>query len=104
MLRGLLRSLLAPGSAAAALNEEGIARWHGGDLAQAEERFRAALERRPRYAAACSNLGMVLVEQRRLAEGLGFLARAVEMDEAHAGARVNLANTLAYDEIGRAHV
>ena len=97
MLRRLLSSVLGRAPAAAALNEEGIRAWHGGDLAAAEGSFRKALLARPDYAAACSNLGMVLVEQRKLAQGVELLGRAVELDPSHAGARVNLANTLAYD-------
>jgi len=97
MLGRLLRAVLRPSPDAAVLNEEGIRAWHAGELSVAEQKFRLALQARPRYAAACSNLGMVIVEQRRLAEGLDFLKGAVQLDAAHAGARVNLANTLAYD-------
>lgn len=81
----------------AAHNERGISLWQSGDLLAATEAFRAALAARPGYAAACSNLGMVLVEQRQFAEGLAALQRAVELDARHAGARVNLANTLYFD-------
>lgn len=97
MLRRLLRGVFKATPAAVVLNEEGIRAWHAGELAAAEEKFRQALRTRADYAAACSNLGMVLVEQRQLAEGLDFLRRAVELDGGHASARVNLANTLAYD-------
>ncbi len=97
MLGRLLRAVLRPSPAAVLLNEAGIRAWHAGDLSDAEEKFRQALRERPRYAAACSNLGMVLVERRQLGEGLDLLKRAVEFDAGHAGARVNLANTLAYD-------
>lgn len=65
------------------------------------KRRRAALSRcacaRHAHAAACSNLGMVLVEQRRLEEGLDRLQPAVAVDPKHAGARINLANTLHID-------
>ena len=97
MLGRLLRGVFGKRPAAVPLNEEGIRAWHAGDLSAAEEKFRGALRQRPDYAAACSNLGMVLVEQRQLEEGLAFLTRAVELDGGHASARVNLANTLAYD-------
>jgi protein O-GlcNAc transferase len=82
---------------AAEKNEEGIRHWQQGEFAQAEQCFRDAIATRASYAAAHSNLGMVLVEQRRLDEGLAMLLRAVELDDRHAGVRVNLANTLAYD-------
>jgi protein O-GlcNAc transferase len=97
MLGRLLRAVFRPSPDAAVLNEEGIRAWHAGELSVAAQKFRLASQARPRYAAACSNLGMVLVEQRHFAEGLDFLQRAVEFDPYHAGARVNLANTLAYD-------
>lgn len=79
------------------LNEVGIDLWQAGDLAGAQLRFAEALARAPGYAAACSNLGMVLAEQRRLDEGLKHLLRAVEIDPRHAGARINLANALHLD-------
>ena len=79
---------------ARALNEQGISAWARGDLAAAERAFRAVLATRERFAGAASNLGMVLVEQRRFDEGLHLLRRAVEIDSRHVGARVNLANTL----------
>ncbi len=97
MLERLLRAVFRSEVNAAPLNEAGIRAWAAGDLAAAETSFRQALFKRPSFAAACSNLGMVLVEQRRFAEGLDFLRRAVELDPGHAGAQVNLANTLAYD-------
>jgi predicted O-linked N-acetylglucosamine transferase (SPINDLY family) len=99
MLRQMLRSLLrrAPSPEAVMLNEEGIRLWQAGDLAGAERCFGEALARASRYAAACSNLGMVLSEQRRLDEGLARLLQAVEIDSRHAGARINLANALHMD-------
>jgi predicted O-linked N-acetylglucosamine transferase (SPINDLY family) len=93
MLRNLLRSL-RPGRAAR-LNEDGLARWHAGDLAAAERAFRAAIDAAPGFAPAYGNLGMVVWETRRLDEGLALLARAVELDPRHANARLNLANVLA---------
>ena len=95
MLGRVLRSVFRSG--VAEVNEAGIALWRAGDLRAAESRFREALRRDPGNAPACSNLGMVLVEQRILDEGLARLTQAVELDPAHAGARINLANTLHYD-------
>ena len=95
MLGRVLRSVFRSG--VAEVNEAGIALWRAGDLRAAESRFREALRRDPGNAPACSNLGMVLVEQLILDEGLARLTQAVELDPAHAGARINLANTLHYD-------
>lgn len=97
MLLRLIGSLLHRGRDAVAANEAGIRDWQAGDRAAAERQFRAALARRPRYAAACSNLGMVLVEQARYEEGHALLTRAVALDPEHVGARINLANTLYID-------
>ena len=89
MLRWLNR--LITSSAAGRGNERGIALWRGGDPRGAEQVFRDVLKRNPGYAAAASNLGMVLAAQGRLDEALHALRRAVETHPAHAGARVNLA-------------
>ena len=97
MLGRLLQDLLGVRTAPEASNEDGIRRWQAGDLVPAERAFRAALKERPDYAAACSNLGMVLVEQRRFYEGLAALNRAIVIDPKHVGARVNLANALHID-------
>lgn len=102
MLRALLSAIgrharAGPDPAARALNEAGIERWRSGDLDGAEARFCAALDAASDYAAACSNLGMVLVERGRYEEGQSRLLQAVELDPRHAGARINLANTLYMD-------
>jgi predicted O-linked N-acetylglucosamine transferase (SPINDLY family) len=93
MLGNLFRSLRA--RRPPRLNEEGLALWHGGDLAGAERAFRAAIAAEPGFAPAYGNLGMVVWEQRRLDEGLALLARAVELDPQHLNARLNLGNVLA---------
>jgi predicted O-linked N-acetylglucosamine transferase (SPINDLY family) len=93
MLRNLFRSLRP--RRAPRLNEDGLALWHGGDLAAAERAFRAAIAAEPGFAPAYGNLGMVVWEQRRLEEGLALLARAVELDPRHLNARLNLGNVLA---------
>lgn len=85
---------------AAALNEAGLAAWHRGELAAAEREFRAALAANPGFAPAYGNLGMVVWDQRRLEEGLAILRRGVEIDPAHVGVRINLANALV---IGNLH-
>jgi predicted O-linked N-acetylglucosamine transferase (SPINDLY family) len=106
MLGRLLKSLRtagAPASAgggAAERNEAGLAAWQRGDLAAAEREFRGALAADPGFAPAYGNLGMVVWDQRRLDEGLALLRRGVEIDPAHAGVRINLANALV---IGNQH-
>ncbi len=92
MLRWL-NSLIAS-SAAGRRNERGIALWHNGDYRDAEQVFRDILRRTPGYAAAASNLGMVLAAQGRMDEALASLRHAVTLDPRHAGARVNLAALL----------
>lgn len=97
MLLRLIGSLFDRGRAAAEANEVGIRLWQAGDRAAAERQFRAVLAQKPGHAAACSNLGMVLVEGACYEEGHALLARAVQLDPAHVGARINLANTLYID-------
>ncbi len=92
MFRQLLRSLRA--RRAVAHNEDGIRLWLAGDLAGAEGAFRRALDAHPAHAPACSNLGMVVWDQRRLDEALPLLVRAVQLDPVHVGARLNLGNAL----------
>jgi predicted O-linked N-acetylglucosamine transferase (SPINDLY family) len=106
MLGRLLKSLRAAGAPAGASggaperNETGLAAWQQGDLAAAEREFRAALAADPGFAPAYGNLGMVVWDQRRLDEGLALLRRGVEIDPAHVGVRINLANALV---IGNQH-
>ena len=106
MLGRLLKSLRAAGASASAgggaaeRNEAGLAAWQRGDLAAAEREFRAALAADPGFAPAYGNLGMVVWDQRRLDEGLAILRRGVEIDRAHVGIRINLANALV---IGNQH-
>ena len=100
MLRRLIDSLFRRSAhlrASSEANEAGIRAWQSGNRLAAEGHFRSALAHRPAYAAACSNLGMVLVESGRLDEGHSLLIRAVELDPMHVGARINLANTLYID-------
>jgi len=92
VFRRLLESLRA--RRAVAHNEDGIRRWLAGDLAGAEGAFRRALDAHPAHAPACSNLGMVVWDQRRLDEAMPLLVRAVQLDPAHVGARLNLGSAL----------
>jgi protein O-GlcNAc transferase len=89
----VLTGLFRRGGAArrsAAWNERGISAWKRGDLAAAQAAFQSAVEVRPDAAGPTSNLGMVIFEQGRFDEGLGWLRKAVEIDPAHAGAQNNL--------------
>lgn len=78
-----------------AWNERGVAAWKRGDLAAAQAAFQSAVDARPDAAGATSNLGMVIFEQGRFDEGLGWLRKAVEIDPAHARAQNNLGIALA---------
>jgi tetratricopeptide (TPR) repeat protein len=53
---------------------------HGRDLAEAEQRIRAALAARPDSAAIQDSLGWVLHRRGRSAEGVGWLQRAYAVD------------------------
>lgn len=65
-----------------------------GDLAGAEEAFRAALERHPQSAEAYCNLSNVLNEQGRHDEAMVAAARAVSLDAGLAEAHSNFGNAL----------
>ncbi|HEX3729529.1 MAG TPA: tetratricopeptide repeat protein, partial [Opitutaceae bacterium] len=62
-----------------------------GDLQQAEEHFRRALELRPAYPEAEFNLGLVLIRQNRPAEAQACWEAAVRMDPNFTPAREALA-------------
>jgi Tfp pilus assembly protein PilF len=51
--------------------------WHAGDLAAAENAFRAAVDRDNRYSAAWKALGKVLGEAGKRAEALAAFERGV---------------------------
>jgi predicted O-linked N-acetylglucosamine transferase (SPINDLY family) len=89
-----LKGLFRRGPADAA-DEQAVAAWKRGDLSGAERAFRTAVESRPDSAGATSNLGMVLFEQDRFDEALGWLRKAVEINPRHAGAHNNLGIALA---------
>jgi predicted O-linked N-acetylglucosamine transferase (SPINDLY family) len=74
--------------------ERALALRSAGRLADAERELRDAVARDPGHAVAATNLGIVLLEQDRAAEGASFLMRALEADPACAAAHYNLANAL----------
>ena len=55
--------------------------WHAGDLAKAENAFRAAVDRDSRYSAAWKALGKVLGEAGRPAEALTAFERGIAVAE-----------------------
>jgi len=95
MLRKLLRSAFAgKSSGVQAQVERALALRGAGRLADAECELRAAVARDPRHAVAATNLGIVLLEQDRGAEGAECLMQALRVDPACAAAHYNLANAL----------
>jgi tetratricopeptide (TPR) repeat protein len=65
------------------LVQEGLARYLDGDLEEAEELYRRALDRRPDDPAALYNLGTLLRVSGRRAEALDVLRRAAMGPEGH---------------------
>ena len=55
--------------------------WHAGDLANAENAFRAAVDRDSRYSAAWKALGKVLGESGKAAEALAAYERGIAVAE-----------------------
>lgn len=66
-----------------------------GRLAEAERKYRQALEEEPQDAAVLCYLGMVLNDQGRLAEAVESYTRSLQLDPSSTAAQNNLANTLA---------
>ena len=60
--------------------EQAIACHKAGQLAAAEDAYRAVIEADPGHAGANHNLGVILVQTRRVEDGLAHLARAVKSD------------------------
>ena len=81
------------------LNKRGVARvgLERRDLAESD--FREALEARPRYAPALTNLGNVLLEQGRVEQAIASYERAITADDGYALAYWNLG--AAYKRAGR---
>lgn len=86
-LRRALR--LAPGSGMHH-NWLGLVLRRRGDLAGAEAEFRRTLEVAPDLIGAMANLGSLYLQQRRPAEAVTVLSRALEKDRRNVEARTNL--------------
>lgn len=69
-----------------------------GDLAEALERYRAALEEKPADAELLANVGQILVAMNRPADAVPFLEQAVEAEPFSVVARFDLA--VAYGRSG----
>jgi protein O-GlcNAc transferase len=65
-----------------------------GDLAAAEQLLRRIVAQHPNHAEAIINLGVVLVEQNRAADGAAMLERGLVLDAGNAAAHYNLATLL----------
>jgi predicted O-linked N-acetylglucosamine transferase (SPINDLY family) len=89
-----LRSAFGKSPGVAPQVERALALRSAGRLADAERELREAVARDPGHAVAATNLGIVLLEQDRGAEGAAFLMQALEADPACAAAHYNLANAL----------
>jgi tetratricopeptide (TPR) repeat protein len=77
----------------------GVASFLGDELAVAEVRFRAALDRDPGYADAANNLGVVRLRQGETAAAVELFRRAVELFPRHPSYHFNLG--LALDDAGQ---
>ncbi|MBI5792153.1 MAG: tetratricopeptide repeat protein [Rhodocyclales bacterium] len=76
--------------AAADFKQQGNAFLAAGDLARAAERYRLSIAADPLYADAYNNLGLVLRQQRRLAEARDCLEQALRLAPGLANAHYNL--------------
>ena len=76
-----------------AWTELGTAHLMTGDLAEAEQAYRHAIQERPTFALALLNLGRVLITQNRYAESIGPLTDATEARPDSADAHLLLGKT-----------
>jgi len=81
------------------LARRGVASFLEGELAVAEVRFQAALDRDPGYADAANNLGLVRLRRGETAAAVELFRRAVELFPRHPSYHFNLG--LALDDAGR---
>ncbi len=94
MLMKLLRSAFRPGAHADTLVNRSLALRKEGRLHDAEQLLRDAAGKFPEDAVVATNLGVVLLEQDRAEDGVGWLQRALVCDPRCAPAHFNLANIL----------
>ena len=71
---------------------EAVASHQRGDLRQAERAYRKILKKNPHFMNAYQNLGMLLVEDNRQADGIRVMERGLEMDPRHSGLLSLLSN------------
>jgi tetratricopeptide (TPR) repeat protein len=86
------------GAAASPVPAEPVAATKPGDLAEALERYRAALAEKPADAELLANVGQILVAMNRPADAVPFLEQAVEAEPFSVVARFDLA--VAYGRSG----
>lgn len=72
--------------------ELGVLRHLRGDLAGAEELYRAALEPEPENPVTLNNLGLAIAQPGRIAEAVTWYERALALDADRAIAHLNLGN------------
>ena len=76
----------------------GTLHYRSGDLADAEDHYRRAIEIAPTYALAHFNLGNVCEERGRLDEAAECYGRALDLHAGYADAHYNVA--LIYERLG----
>jgi tetratricopeptide (TPR) repeat protein len=77
-LRAAASPLSSVRDSSEAFRVAGAVRWEQAKTSQAEEYFRSAVKRDPSNTGALSNLGTLLVELKRRAEGVDILEQAVQ--------------------------
>lgn len=93
--RAVVERLLAmPHPSATALVAAAELSWSGGDRADAEQRYRAALEAEPELAEAHCGLGRLLLAEGRTLEATNELTRALALAPGHAEASQALERAL----------
>jgi Tfp pilus assembly protein PilF/predicted Ser/Thr protein kinase len=86
------RRASADRTAAQNLNEIGDAKDDTGDIAGAEEAYRLAIQRDPRYAVPFNNLGILALKEGDVAEADSMFREAIERDPRYSAALINLGN------------
>ena len=78
-----------------AWRDRGVLRWLAGDPRAAEQDLRQAATLSPRLIEALQPLGALLIEQKRYAEGIVILTRALDVDPGLDSARLQIAEAFA---------
>ena len=78
-----------------AWRDRGVLRWLEKDLKGAEQDLRQALTLNPRMLEALQELGRLLIEEKRYAEGIRVLTRALDVDPGLDSARFKIAEAFA---------